>query len=418
MKTTQEILTAAVLEKQQPVPSLAQRNEALMRMADCLLEDQEAILAANQQDLHAAVGSVSEVMLDRLLLNEERLAGMAAGLRALVPLPDPVHRILRDTQSEKGLHIQLEQVPFGVVAMIYESRPNVTSDAAGLIIKSGNVGVLRCGREAWQSASVIVRSLQRGLQQAGLHGQRIQLIEDRTRQSSLDLMKAKGSVDLLLPRGGAGLIQAVVQNAEVPVIETGTGICHIFVDDSADLQKAVQIVENAKCSRPSTCNAEEVLLVHQAIAPAFLPLLQKRLVEERRKAGQPPVELRLDEASQKIIPGTPATEEDFHTEFLDYILAVHVVADVEEAIAHIASHSTHHSEAILTQNSRHAELFLNQVDSAAVYVNASTRFTDGGEFGLGCELGISTQKMHARGPMGLDALCTTKWIIHGSGQIR
>ena len=357
-------------------------------------------------------------MLDRLALTPERIAAMAKGIREVAALPDPVGAVLNRVERPNGLVIEKTAVPMGVIAIIYESRPNVTSDAAALAIKSGNACILRCGREAWRSAHAIVEALRQGLREAALPEAAVCLIEDTTHASANALMTAVGYVDLLIPRGGAGLIRACVENAKVPCIQTGTGICHIFVDDSADQQKALDIIENAKASRPSVCNAEEVCLVHSGIAARFLPKLAQRLGPDRTAKGLHPVELRLDERAAALIPGTPAGPRDFDTEFLDYILAVKVVDSVEEAIAHISAHSTGHSEAILTQDAAHAARFTAAVDSAAVYVNCSTRFTDGGEFGLGCEMGISTQKLHARGPMGLGELCSYKYIIHGNGQTR
>ena len=418
MKTTREILQLAHAEAALTPPSTEQKNQALAAMADALERHTEAILAANRIDMEQARGHISEVMLDRLMLNAGRIKGMADGIRALIDLPDPAGRVLDEYVRADGLVIRKVASPIGVIAVIYESRPNVTSDAAGLIVKSGSTAVLRSGKEAWNSAHAVVEALHEGLLEAGLHAERVQLVEDRTRASSNELMTATGLVDLLIPRGGAGLIKACVENATVPVIETGTGICHIYVDDSADLEMALKIIENAKCSRPSVCNAEEVLLVHEAIAPALLPRLQKLLTDGQKEKGRHEVELRLDPKAMELIPGTPAGPDDFDTEFLDYILAVKVVGSLEEAMRHIQVHSTHHSEAILTGDQSHADLFTAGVDSAAVYVNASTRFTDGGEFGLGCEMGISTQKLHARGPMGLAELCTSKYVILGSGHIR
>lgn len=418
MKTTREILQLAHAEAALTPPSTEQKNQALAAMADALERHTEAILAANRIDMEQARGHISEVMLDRLMLNAGRIKGMADGIRALIDLPDPAGRVLDEYVRADGLVIRKVASPIGVIAVIYESRPNVTSDAAGLIVKSGSTAVLRSGKEAWNSAHAVVEALHEGLLEAGLHAERVQLVEDRTRASSNELMTATGLVDLLIPRGGAGLIKACVDNATVPVIETGTGICHIYVDDSADLEMALKIIENAKCSRPSVCNAEEVLLVHEAIAPALLPRLQKLLTDGQKEKGRHEVELRLDPKAMELIPGTPAGPDDFDTEFLDYILAVKVVGSLEEAMRHIQVHSTHHSEAILTGDQSHADLFTAGVDSAAVYVNASTRFTDGGEFGLGCEMGISTQKLHARGPMGLAELCTSKYVILGSGHIR
>ena len=391
-----------------------QKNDALEAMAQALLDRQGEILRANEEDLQAAQGHISEVMLDRLRLTPARIEGMAQGIRDVVKLPDPVGRVLEESTRADGLVIQKVSVPMGVIAIIYESRPNVTSDAAALALKSGNVCILREGKEAFHSANAIVSALKEGLGRAGVTEDAVNLVQDTSRDSATALMTAQGYVDLLIPRGGAGLISACVRNATVPCIATGTGICHVYVEKTADQEMALNIIENAKTSRPSVCNAEEVLLVDREIASEFLPKLHKRLVLDR----QQPVELRLDEASQAIIPGTAAGEKDFDTEFLDYILAVKCVEGVEEAIAHIAAHSTGHSEAIVTRDETAAGLFTACVDSAAVYVNASTRFTDGGEFGLGCEMGISTQKLHARGPMGLRELCTYHYIIHGSGHIR
>ena len=391
-----------------------QKNDALEAMAQALLDRQGEILRANEEDLQAAQGHISEVMLDRLRLTPARIEGMAQGIRDVVKLPDPVGRVLEESTRADGLVIQKVSVPMGVIAIIYESRPNVTSDAAALALKSGNVCILRGGKEAFHSANAIVSALKEGLGRAGVTEDAVNLVQDTSRDSATALMTAQGYVDLLIPRGGAGLISACVRNATVPCIATGTGICHVYVEKTADQEMALNIIENAKTSRPSVCNAEEVLLVDREIASEFLPKLHKRLVLDR----QHPVELRLDETAQSIIPGTAAGEKDFDTEFLDYILAVKCVDGVEEAIAHIAAHSTGHSEAIVTRDEAAAQLFIACVDSAAVYVNASTRFTDGGEFGLGCEMGISTQKLHARGPMGLRELCTYHYIIHGSGHIR
>ena len=389
--------------------STAQKNAALQAMADALLAHEGEILAANTLDLEAAKGTVSDVMLDRLQLSPARIAAMAQGIRDVAALADPVGLLLEEHTRADGLQIQKVSVPIGVIAIIYESRPNVTSDAAALALKSGNVCVLRSGKEAFRSANAIVTALRAGLTKAGVPENAINLVQDTSRDSATALMTANGYVDLLIPRGGAGLINACVRTATVPCIATGTGICHIYVEKTADLSMALQIVENAKTSRPSVCNAEEVLLVDKEIAPAFLPILQRKLSN---------VELRLDEAAAAIIPGTPAGELDFDTEFLDYILAVKCVKNVEEAVRHIAAHSTGHSEAIITQDADAAAYFTGCVDSAAVYVNASTRFTDGGEFGLGCEMGISTQKLHARGPMGLRELTTHKYIVRGNGHIR
>ena len=415
METTQKQLSLARSAKKSiNTADTALKNQALEAMASQLLKATEVILTANQVDMEAARGKISEVMLDRLFLDQERIAGMAQGIRALIDLPDPIGEVLDTEVLENGLEIQKVRVAMGVIGIIYESRPNVTSDAAALAIKSGNAVVLRTGKDAFHSAQAIVTALKAGLEEAGLNPDLLQLIQDTSRASSLAMMKAKGYLDLLIPRGGAGLIQAVVENAIVPVIETGTGIVHVYVDKEADFQKALAIIENAKTSRPSVCNAMEVLLVDQAIASDFLPLVKERLVDDRERS----VELRLDEDAQAIISGTAAQEQDFDTEFLDYILAVKVVDGVEEAVGHIEAHSTHHSDAIVTENPETAAFFTKQVDSAAVYVNASTRFTDGGEFGLGCEMGISTQKLHARGPMGLRELTSYKYLVTGNGQVR
>ena len=394
------------------------KNRILLAMAEALMAAEDDILAENAADMTAARGHINDVMLDRLRLDHDRLAGMAEGVRAIAALPDHTGRVLSEVHRPNGLVVRKVQVPLGLVSIIYESRPNVTSDAAALAVKSGNVCVLRSGREAHRSACAIVKALKSGIAQGGGDPEILNIVDDITHQSATDIMTAKGLVDLLIPRGGAGLIRACVEGASVPCIETGTGICHVYVDKAADLDKALAIVENAKASRPSVCNAEEVLLVHSAVAAEFLPRLEKRLVDDRAAAGKMPVELRLDERAAAIIPGTPAGERDFDTEFLNYILAVAVVDSVEEAVAHILTHSTGHSEAIVTEDPAAAEVFVSGTDSAAVYVNASTRFTDGGEFGLGCEMGISTQKLHARGPMGLDELSTYKYVVLGSGQIR
>lgn len=391
------------------------KNNALLAMADALRENCAAILEENKKDVEAARGKITDVMIDRLSLDESRIKGMADGIRDVVKLPDPVGRVLSRVELSNGLIVEKTAVPMGVVAIIYESRPNVSSDAAALALKSGNVCVLRGGKEAFRSANAIVNALRSGLKKLGLCENFINMVQDTTRQSSTELMTADGYIDLLIPRGGAGLIKACVENATVPVIQTGTGICHIYVDDDADLDMALNIIENAKTSRPSVCNAEEVLLVNSKIADKFLPMLKKRLVDGRKEN---PVELRLDERAARIIDGTKAGEKDFDTEFLNYILAVGIVDSIEEAVRHIGEHSTQHSDAIITNNDAHAAEFTRDVDSAAVYVNASTRFTDGGCFGLGCEMGISTQKLHARGPMGLCELTTYKYIVKGNGQIR
>ena len=417
--TTQEILQAAQGAKLPLALADADtKNAALEAMAVALIAAQDKILDANKQDVENARGRVSDVMLDRLALTPGRLTDMAKGMREVAALPDPVGAVLRKIVRPNGLLIEKTAVPMGVIAIIYESRPNVTSDAAALAIKAGSACILRCGRDAWASCHAIVEALRAGLRKARLPECAVSLLSDTSHASANELMTADGLVDLLIPRGGAGLIRACVENATVPCIETGTGICHVYVDKDADLDMAVKIIVNAKTSRPSVCNAEEVCLVHRAIAKDFLPRLKTALVDERKAAGLAPVELRLDEAAAEIIPGTSATERDFDTEFLDYILAVAVVDDLDAAIAHVQQHSTHHSDCIVTENKDAAARFVDEVDSAAVYVNVSTRFTDGGEFGLGCEMGISTQKLHARGPMGLDELSTYKYVITGSGQVR
>ena len=414
METIDQIRLAKQAKKSINTATSDEKNKALRAMADALVDATADILAANQLDMEAAQGRISEVMLDRLLLTEERIQAMADGILQVAALPDPVGELLEERTLENGLVIQKKRVAMGVIGIIYESRPNVTSDAAALALKSGSAVVLRSGKDAYQTAHAIVSALKTGLQATAIDPAVLQLVEDTSRESSLVMMKAKGDLDLLIPRGGAGLIQAVVEQAIVPVIETGTGIVHVYVDQAADLGKALSIIQNAKTSRPSVCNAMEVLLVHEAIADDFLPQVKKALVDE----AQVPVEMRLDAQAQQIIAGTPASVTDFDTEFLDYVMAVKVVPSVEEAIAHIEAHSTHHSDAIVSEDPRAIEVFSNQVDSAAVYVNASTRFTDGGEFGLGCEMGISTQKLHARGPMGLRELTSYKYLVTGNGQVR
>ncbi len=419
MKTTQEILkTAKEASKKISLLTTQMKNDALTAMADEIEAETNLIMEANNADVEDAREKLNSVMIDRLSLSPERIKGMADGIRDVVKLPDPAGKILKTVIRPNGLVIKKVSVAMGVVAMIYESRPNVTSDAAALSLKSGNVCVLRSGKEAIRSSTAIVKAMKNGLKKAGLSEDLINLIEDTSRNSANELMTAVGYVDLLIPRGGAGLIASCVANAKIPCIQTGTGICHVFVDESADFDMALNIIENAKTSRPSVCNAEEVLLVHKSIAEKFLPALKKRLVFDRERDGKVPVELRLCERAAKIIDGTPAGEKDFDTEFLNYILAVKIVDDVHAAIEHIGLHSTHHSDAIITENKENAELFTAITDSAAVYVNASTRYTDGGEFGLGCEIGISTQKLHARGPMGLEELTTYKYVVEGNGQIR
>ena len=419
MKETKDILfdakaTAALMRSLGD----SEINLALTEMARALVESTDKILEENRKDIEAARGSVSEVMIDRLTLTKERISGMADGILEITTLPSPLGRVLRETERPNGLKIERISVPMGVIAIIYESRPNVTSDAAALALKSGNVCILRGGKEAYRSSRAIVDALTEGISRAGLPACAVQLVDDTTRVSAGELMTARGFIDLLIPRGGAGLIRACVENATVPCLETGTGICHIYVDKDADLEKALSIVNNAKTSRPSVCNAAEVCLVHREAAKDFLPSLKEILVDKRIADGKAPVEMRLDGEALGIIDGKEATDEDFDTEFLDYTLAVKVVGSLEEAVAHICEHTTHHSEAIVTENADAAEYFTTNTDSAAVYVNASTRFTDGGEFGLGCEMGISTQKLHARGPLGIEELTTYKYVIHGNGQIR
>ena len=417
--TTMELLRRAKAAKSAMAQADTQtKDDALRAMAEELLAGKDDILAANALDLEEARGTVSDVMLDRLALSDQRIADMAQGICQVAELPDPVGSMQRRVERPNGMVIERTAVPMGVIAIIYESRPNVTSDAAALTLKAGSACVLRGGKEAHRSAAAIAACLKRGLERAGLPGDALALVEDTTRASARELMTASGLVDLLIPRGGAGLIRSCVDNATVPVIETGTGICHIYVDRQADPEMALDIVANAKCSRPSVCNAAEVCLVHRDIAAQFLPRLRRGLVDERKDAGKIPVELRIDADSAAFIEGTPAGETDFDTEFLDYILAVKVVDSVESAMAHIAAHSTGHSECIVTRDEEAACRFLRGVDAAAVYHNASTRFTDGGQFGLGCEMGISTQKLHARGPMGLEELCCYKYVVRGAGQIR
>ena len=416
--------TQAIFEKVQKVKktintaTTAEKNHALEEMAKQLWLSRADILAANELDMTTAKGKISDVMLDRLYLDEDRIAAMAEGIRQLIDLEDPVGEVLERTELENGLVISKKRVAMGVIGIIYESRPNVTSDAAALALKSGSAVVLRSGKDAYQTALAIVTALKKGLAQTEISPDCIQLVSDTSRASAQAMMKAKGYLDLLIPRGGAGLIQAVVENATVPVIETGTGIVHVYVDKDADQAKALAIIENAKTSRPSVCNAMEVLLVHEEIAAEFLPRLQKMLVTDRDALQEKAVELRLDEKATQYISGSQARPEDFDTEFLDYVLAVKLVSSLEEAVEHIEAHSTHHSDAIVTENDTVAAYFSEQVDSAAVYVNASTRFTDGGQFGLGCEMGISTQKLHARGPMGLKELTSYKYVIQGTGQVR
>lgn len=421
MIETREILKNAVSAK----PSLAslnaeQINTALLAIADELESEESirAILDANATDMEKARHTVSDVMLDRLRLDAGRIRGMANGIREVAALPSPLGKVISETVRPNGMTVRKVSVSLGVLAIIYESRPNVTSDAAALALKSGNVCVLRGGKESYNSSAEIVKAIRRGLVRTGITQYAVNLIEDTSRQSALELMRANGFVDVLIPRGGKGLISSCIENATVPCIQTGTGICHVYVDRDADLEKAINIIENAKTQRPSVCNAAEVLLVHRDVAPVFLPMVKQRLADGRAADGKTPVEFRCDGASIEYLDGIPAGAEDFDTEFLDYILAVRVVESVGEAIEHIRAHSTAHSEAIVTENAEAQALFCQGVDSAAVYVNVSTRFTDGGEFGFGCEMGISTQKLHARGPMGLAELTTYKYIITGNGQTR
>ena len=419
MKTTEDILLAARRTKGRAAGlDTPTKDVALYAVAHALLYNAEKILAANRADMERAKGKLSEAMLDRLLLTKERLIAISNGVRAVAALEDPVGRVLESTVRPNGLKIEKVSVPFGVVAVIYESRPNVAADAAALCIKSGNVCVLRGGGDAYESSHAVVEVMREALEGVGLPRELINIVDDASQEGARALMRARGWVDLLIPRGGAGLIRACVENATVPCIETGTGVCHIYVDKSADMEKALDIVENAKASRPSVCNAAEVCLIHREIAPKFLHLLEARLTKDRAARGETPVELRLDARAAEIIDGTPAADGDFDREFLDYILAVAVVEDVYAAADHIARHSTGHSEAIVARDEGAQKAFLSLVDSAAVYVNASTRFTDGGEFGLGCEMGISTQKLHARGPMGLRELNSYQYRIRGDGQIR
>ncbi|MBE6649920.1 MAG: glutamate-5-semialdehyde dehydrogenase [Ruminococcaceae bacterium] len=417
--TTKEILKKA--KKVAPIvakTSDKKRKEALLSMADMLVAKADYILTKNAEDVKAAREKLGSVMIDRLTLTKERIHDMAKGLRVVAELPDPLKRKYSKFTHNKGMTIQKVAVPIGVVAIIYESRPNVTSDAASLAIRAGNACILRSGKDAFESAFAIVEVLKEGLAKVNFPTDSIQLIEDKTRESATELMKANGYVDLLIPRGGAGLINTCIENATVPCIQTGTGICHVYIDKYADIDKALKIINNAKTSRPSVCNAAEVCLVHKDVANDFLPKMKALLTDERTKQNLVAVELRGDKKTCEIIDCTPATKSDFDTEFLDYILAVKIVSSESEAIKHIAKHSTGHSEAIISENARSCNSFIKGIDSAAVYVNTSTRFTDGGEFGLGCEMGISTQKLHARGPMGLEELTTYKYVIKGNGQIR
>jgi len=417
--TTQQIMQNAKEAKKSAILLTEEKkNQALTAMASALVLDTETILSENKKDIENARGKISDVMIDRLSLSSDRIKAMANGIIAVAQLPDPCSVVLSEYIREDGLEIRKKSVPMGVVAIIYESRPNVTSDAVALCLKSGNVCILRGGKEAYNSSKAIVNALRKGLRASGLSEDLVSLVDDITRQSATDLMTGVGYIDLLIPRGGAGLIKACTENAKVPCIETGTGICHIYIDKDADIEKAVKILYNAKTSRPSVCNACEVCLIHKDIAEEVLPRIEKALVDERRNRGEIPVELRLCDKAAKVIDGTKSNDKDFDTEFLDYILAVKVVDSLDEAIDHISIHSTRHSEAIITENSDAAELFTRSIDSSSLYINASTRFTDGGEFGLGCEMGISTQRLHARGPMGLRELTTYKYVITGDGHIR
>lgn len=418
MTSTYEILKRAKNAKQYLNLTTQQKNEALLAIANSIEKHEDEILEANLSDIEAAKDNMNSVMIDRLTLSHDRIKGMANGIRDVAKLDDPVGDVLARVERPNGLLIEKVRVPVGVIGIIYESRPNVTSDAAALALKSGNVSVLRSGKEAFRTANVIVNAIRSGLESVGLNKDIVNLVQDTTRQSANELMTAVGYIDLLIPRGGAGLIRACVDNAKVPCIETGTGICHVYVDEYADVDMALNIVNNAKTSRPSVCNACEVCVVHKSIADEFLPKLKNLLVDDRISKGLIPVELRLDDRALNIIDGTRADDVDFDTEFLNYILGVKIVDSIEDAIDHIARHSTHHSDAIITENIDNQEIFSAMTDSAAVYVNASTRFTDGGEFGLGCEMGISTQKLHARGPMGLCELTTYKYRIKGNGQVR
>ena len=411
LKSAKECANSAPLKAEQ-------KNNAIEFMARSIEAAADEILKENEKDVLDARNKLSASMIDRLRLTKERILAMTEGMRAVANLPDPIGRVLSEVRRENGLLIEKKTCPIGVLGVIYESRPNVTSDAAVLCFKSSNVCVLKPGKDSYRSASAIVKAMKKGLASAGIDERFINLVPDPSRAAAKELMTANGLVDALIPRGGAGLIKTCLQNATVPCIETGTGICHIYIEKSADIEMALNIVENAKTSRPSVCNAAEVCLVDKEIADEFLPLLKKRLTDDRAAAGKVPVELRCDGAAAKIIGGKRAGDTDFNTEFLDYIMAIKVVSGIDEAIAHIAAHSTRHSEAIVTGDTAAADKFTEMVDSAAVYVNASTRFTDGGEFGLGCEMGISTQKLHARGPMGLNELTSYKYIIKGNGQVR
>ena len=393
--------------------SANEKNEVLLKVAEALTENADTLTAANALDVeNGRKNNMPEALVDRLLLTGDRIQGMAEGLRQVAALEDPVGEVLGMKKRPNGLMIGQKRVPLGVIGIIYEARPNVTADAFALCFKTGNVVILKGGSDAIHSNEAIVKCIREVLQEQGITEDAIQLITDTSRETTAEFMKMNQYVDVLIPRGGRGLIKAVVENSTIPVIETGTGNCHTYVDETADLQMAADIIMKAKTQRVGVCNACESVLVHEKVKDEFLPVLARRLQEKR-------VEIRADEAACELIPGAvQATEEDWGREYLDYILSLKVVSSVEEAISHINQYNTGHSEAIITNNYEHAQKFLDQVDAAAVYVNASTRFTDGFEFGFGAEIGISTQKLHARGPMGLLALTTTKYIIYGNGQIR
>ena len=406
-------INAKEAEKTLMVASSEKKNQALKKIAEGLIENTDKIIEANKADLeNGEKNGMAKSMLDRLKLDKERIEGMAKGVLDVATLPEPVGRILSATERPNGLRIEKVSTPIGVIAVIFEARPNVTSDAAALCLKSGNTVILRGGKEAINSNKTIAKVMRQAVKEAGMPEDVIQLVEDTSRESANELMKMNEYVDVLIPRGGAGLIQAVVKNATVPVIETGVGNCHIYIDKNADLKKAVDIVFNAKTSRPSVCNAAESLLIHKDIA-------KEALVAIKNKLDEKDVTLVGDSKAREIIPDMEkATDADWATEYLDYKMSVKIVDSVEEAIDHIYKYSTGHSECIVTENAGTAEKFMNQVDSAAVYLNASTRFTDGGEFGFGAEIGISTQKLHARGPIGLPELQSFKYKIYGDGQIR
>lgn len=405
--------SAKVAQRQLAVASTAVKNSAIEAIAKALVENSEYIISENKIDLENAKGVIKDSMLDRLMLDEKRIKGIADAISTVIALDDPVGKTEYGTVRPNGLEILKKKVPLGVIGIIFEARPNVTVDAAVLCLKSGNAAVLRGGKEAIRSNLALAKIMREAIASAGLSPDCINLIDDTSRETSNAMMKANGLIDVLIPRGGAGLIKSVVQNATVPVIETGLGNCHVFVDESADLDMAAKILYNAKCSRPSVCNAAETLLVHSAVAEKFLPMAFDRLSEKS-------VEIRGDERVKAVLGDVviPASDEDFATEFDDYIISIGVVDSLDEAISHIRRYTTGHSEAIVTNSYENQKKFVEEIDAAAVYVNASTRFTDGGEFGLGAEIGISTQKLHTRGPMGLNDLTTVKYVILGNGQIR